>query len=202
MLLHVVSNAIDSLSCRYNIRELSDDLSKSKLELLEYKKQMEALTDQLRQTNKALTIFVQNVEREKNDMEKEIAAKLRSLVIPPIMRLRHKGKLDAAATDLDLLIKQVEDLTTDWTPDSNLAFVLSTTEFRIASLVRHGISTEEIARQLHISPSTVRAHRKNIRRKLNICDARYSLRDFLHSNGHETLIDGGLDRLPLRAGKA
>jgi DNA-binding CsgD family transcriptional regulator len=58
---------------------------------------------------------------------------------------------------------------------------LSFTELRIASLVKGGVTTEEIARQLHIAESTVRTHRKNIRKKLNINTAQYSLRNFLNS---------------------
>jgi len=52
---------------------------------------------------------------------------------------------------------------------------------RIASMIKNGISSEEIARHLYISPSTVKTHRRNIRKKLNIHNSGMNLRAYLES---------------------
>ena len=80
-----------------------------------------------------------------------------------------------------MLTTQIQDLTSGFAVDSRVAMTLSFTELKIASLVKNGITTEEIARQLHIAETTVRTHRKNIRKKLNINNAQYSLRNFLNA---------------------
>jgi DNA-binding CsgD family transcriptional regulator len=72
-------------------------------------------------------------------------------------------------------------LTSGFAIDSRVAMSLSFTELKIASLIKNGITTEEIARQLHIAESTVRTHRKNIHKKLKINNALHSLRNFLNS---------------------
>ena len=57
---------------------------------------------------------------------------------------------------------------------------LSDREFEIFQLVGQGKSTTEIARQLHLSPKTVDAHRGHLKRKLELKDAtalvRYAVR--------------------------
>ncbi|MGA2938269.1 MAG: helix-turn-helix transcriptional regulator, partial [Syntrophobacteraceae bacterium] len=158
-----------------------DDLKQSRSELLAHQQRLENLNTQLLDTNRALSIFAQNIEREREEIEKRIALKLRNLIIPMVVKLRDDQALQKYGVQLDMLTTQIEDLTSGFAMDSRVALTLSFTELRIASLVKNGITTEEIARQLHIAESTVRTHRKNIRKKLNINNAQYSLRNFLNS---------------------
>jgi len=139
------------------------------------------LNTQLLDTNRALSIFAQNIEREREEIETRIALKLRSLIIPMVTKLRNDEALHKFWDQLDILTTQVEDLTSGFAMDSRVAMTLSFTQLRIASLIKNGITTEEIARQLHIAESTVRTHRKNIRKKLKINNAQFSLRNFLNS---------------------
>lgn len=181
--LKIIFNVVKSSGLNCRIQKLVHYLQKSRIDLLSYKKRIEMLDMRLRDTRTAFAIFVQNIERDRDDVENKIAARLRALLMPPIMKLRQNAKLADARTDIDILIKQVDDLTSERSPCFDLAFLLSATELRIASLIKRGVTTDEIARQLHVSPSTVRCHRKNIRRKLHINNARYSLKDFLYSKG-------------------
>lgn len=47
-------------------------------------------------------------------------------------------------------------------------FKLTPTELKIITLIRQGLSSQQVAAQLHIGYETVRSHRKNIYRKLEI----------------------------------
>jgi len=98
-----------------------------------------------------------------------------------VVKLRADQALHKYGVQLDMLTTQIEDLTSGFAMDSRVAMNLSFTELRIASLVKNGVTTEEIARQLHVAESTVRTHRKNIRKKLKINNALYSLRNFLNA---------------------
>lgn len=180
-LYHTISRALQSLENEKESRRLIVDLKQSQAELLSNKQRLENLNTQLRDTNRALSIFAQNVEREREEVEKRIALKLRNLIIPMVERLRKDKNLARYESQLEMLVMQIEDLTSGFTMDSRIAAVLSFTELRIASLIKNGVTTEEIARQLHISASTVRTHRKNIRKKLKINNVQYSLRNFLNS---------------------
>ncbi|MGO9312198.1 MAG: response regulator [Syntrophobacteraceae bacterium] len=181
LLYHSILRAMKSLENERGFTALIDDLKQSRSELLGQQKRLENLNAQLRDTNRALSIFAQNIEREREDVEKRIAVKLRNLIIPMVQKLRNDKALSRYEGQLDMLTMQIEDLTSGFTMDSRVAAVLSFTELRVASLIKNGITTEDIARQLHISESTVRTHRKNIRKKLKINNVQYSLRNFLNS---------------------
>ena len=181
LLYHSILRALKALENERGFRKLIDDLKQSRSELLGQQKRLENLNSQLRDTNRALSIFAQNIEREREDVEKRIAVKLRNLVIPMVQRLKNDKALAKYESQLEMLTMQIEDLTSGFTMDSRVAAVLSFTELRVASLIKNGITTEDIARQLHISESTVRTHRKNIRKKLKINNVQYSLRNFLNS---------------------
>jgi DNA-binding CsgD family transcriptional regulator len=101
--------------------------------------------------------------------------------VPIIERLQQDRKLEQYRTDFELLLSYIEDLTSDLANDVKIAESLSVTELRIASMIKHGVSAEEIARHLYISPSTVKTHRRNIRRKLNIQNSGINLRAYLAS---------------------
>ena len=181
LLYHTLLRALKTLESERNSKILIDDLKQSRAELLTHKDRLENLNAQLRDTNRALSIFAQNIEREREEVEKRIALKLRNLIIPIVEKLRRDKSLSRYEGQLEVLVMQIEDLTSGFAMDSRIAAVLSFTELRIASLIKNGVTTEEIARQLHISASTVRTHRKNIRKKLKINNVQYSLRNFLNS---------------------
>ena len=181
LLYHSITRALKALENERGFRKLIDDLKQSRSELISQQQRLENLNAQLRDTNRALSIFAQNIERERAEVEKRIALKLRNLIIPMVVKLKKDRALAKYEGQLDMLTLQIEDLTSGFTMDSRIAAVLSFTELRIASLIKNGITTEEIARQLHISESTVRTHRKNIRKKLKINNVQFSLRNFLNS---------------------
>jgi FixJ family two-component response regulator len=182
LLYHSIWRALQSLDNERGFKSLIDDLKQSRSELLAHRHRLENLNTQLLDTNSALSIFAQSIEREREEIEKRIGLKLKSLIIPMVAKLRNDQALHRYGAQLDMLTAQIEDLTSGFAMDSRLAMTLSFTELRIASFIKNGITTEEIAKQLHIAKSTVQTHRKNIRKKLNISNGQYALRNFLSSS--------------------
>lgn len=180
LLYHSVVRALKALENERESKRLIDDLKKSRGDLLAQQQRLETLNTQLLDTNRALSVFAQNIEREREEVEKRIAMKLRNLVIPMVVKLKNDPGLHNHSVQLEMLTKQIEDLTTGFAVDSRVAMALSFTELQIASLIKNGVTTDEIARQLNIAESTVRTHRKNIRRKLKINNAQFSLRNYLN----------------------
>lgn len=195
ILSHAIKSALEALEKERSVKQLIQDLKHNEAELLLHKERLEYLNTELIDTNQALSVLARNIERERDQMEKRIAIKLRSLIIPAIEKLRRDESLAQYEMELDMLVKQIEDVTTGFGTDAVVASSLSFTELRIASLIKNGLTSEDIAEQLHISPSTVRTHRKNIRKKLKINNAQYSLKNFLHSkdNPGRDLAEGYRD---------
>ncbi|HYA41788.1 MAG TPA: DNA-binding response regulator [Syntrophobacteraceae bacterium] len=181
LLYHSVLRALTALENERVSKRLIADLERSRSELLDQQQRLEYLNTQLLDTNRALSIFAQNIELEREETEKRIALKLRNLIIPMVTKLKNNPALRNYEGQLNMLTRQIEDLTSGFAMDSRVAMALSSTEVQIASLIKNGVTTEGIARQLHIAESTVRTHRKNIRKKLKINNAQFSLRSYLNA---------------------
>jgi len=157
-----------------------EELEKSQTDLLAHKAGIEALNTQLLETNNALSVLARNLEKSRIESERRLVQRSRTLVLPIIQRLRQNSRL-ANRHDLDLLELYVKDFGADMGSEVKIAAALSAAEMRVAALVKAGMTSEQIARHLFISLSTVKTHRKNIRRKISLTKSSQSLRSFLTS---------------------
>lgn len=181
LLSYSVNRALHIQETELEYKKTRETLEHSQADLLDHKKKLEDLNRRLIQTNQALTVLAQNIAREREETEKRIVLKTRSLIIPIIERLQHDKNLKRYEAELIMLVKHLEDLTSGLAADTKIATSLSFSELRIASLIKNGLTTEDIAKHLHISPSTIKTHRKNIRRKLGINNRQQNLRNYLDS---------------------
>jgi len=181
LLSHSLNRALDVQETELDYKKTRQSLERSQADLLDHKERLEKLTRKLMQTNQALTILAQNIAREKEESERRIVLKTRSLIIPIIEGLQSEKNLKRYEVELAMLVSHLEDLTSGLATDIEIATSLSFSELRIASLIKNGLTTEEIANHLHISPSTVKTHRKHIRKKLGISNQRYNLRNYLET---------------------
>jgi FixJ family two-component response regulator len=179
-LLHYsICRAVKAKEDEQKLKLAIGELKLRQSQLLSQNEHLELLNNQLLETNKALSVLAQNIERERAQLEQLIGLKLKSVIFPTIEKLRKDRYLAKYDVELNMLMSQIEDITSNFGVDTQLAFALSFSELRVASLVKTGLTSEDIAKQLYISASTVRTHRRNIRKKLKINNTAYSLRSFL-----------------------
>ena len=156
-------------------------LETSQRELLDNKLKLENLNNQLMETNNALSVLARNLDRTRKESERSILQRTRTLILPVLEKLLQDKGLEKYGTDLSILVSNVENLGSDFSNGMKPAHSLSASELRIAAMIRNGMSSEEIARHLCISPSTVKTHRKNIRKKLDLRNSGTHLRAYLES---------------------
>jgi DNA-binding CsgD family transcriptional regulator len=58
---------------------------------------------------------------------------------------------------------------------------LTPTELQVASMIKKGLPSRKIADRLYISLHTIKSHRRNIRKKLNIQNSGINLESYLRS---------------------
>ncbi|MGM0382106.1 MAG: PAS domain S-box protein [Thermodesulfobacteriota bacterium] len=136
---------------------------------------------QLIETNKALSVLAKNLDITKKESEKWVIQRIRSCIIPIIEKLQLDKHVERYRIDLDLLTRCISDLSSDVANDIKIALALSNSELHVASLIRNGMSNQEIARHLYITLATVKTHRRNIRRKLELHNSGINLKAYLKS---------------------
>ncbi len=157
------------------------ELGYSQKKLMDNQSKLENLNNQLLETNNALSVLSKNLDRTRKEYEKRVLQRTKTFIIPMIKKLQQAENIKGYRIDLDLLVNYIENLNSDLSNEIKIADSLSTTEMRIASMVRSCMSSEEIATHLCISLATVKTHRKNIRKKLNLRNSGISLRAYLES---------------------
>jgi len=181
LLSHSIRRALDIQKVEIENRMAHEALEQSQKELLLHKERLEYVNRELMEANTALSVLAKNIERERVASDKKIVLKTGALILPIIERLQHDPNLKRYEADLGTLVNYIEDLTSGLATDTRIARTLSFAELRIACMISNGMSSEEIANQLHVAPSTVKSHRKNIRKKLKLDNSSHDLRTYLES---------------------
>ena len=181
ILRHCVVRALDNQRIKLELNRTLKELKLKQSDLLAHKQRLEQLKEELLENNNALSVLARNLERTRLQSEKRILLKTRSLIMPIVGKLQQDEKLKKYKTELSMLENHIETLSSGLATDKIIAAVLTNTELSIASMVANGLTSKEIEKTLNISLETVKTHRKNIRRKLNINNSPYNLRTYLES---------------------
>ena len=79
------------------------------------------------------------------------------------------------------LVCLIDDIHEGFATNLQAASALSARELRTALMIKNGMTNQEIASQLHLALETVKAHRRNIRKKLGITGTKCTLSAYLQS---------------------
>jgi PAS domain S-box-containing protein len=169
--------------------DIAEKLEDKQKELLRHKLDLERANKELVQTNTALSVLARSIDRKRDDLEKKIAQTISAQIIPVIDELKRDKLPPKSLMKLEVLTAYLNDLTPEAARGHDVIISLSAMELRVAMMIRNGFSSEEIARLLHISPHTVKTHRRSIRKKINIKNANINLASYLklrlgRSNDH------------------
>ena len=138
-------------------------------------------TKELVEANNALLVLARNIDKKRGKVRKKAGKILNSKIIPLIDKFQKAETSPNNRLEYDILKTYLNELLTDPKDESSIAFGLSNTELRIATMIRNGLTTSQMARLLSVSSDTVKTHRKNIRRKLNIRNSRVNLASYLRA---------------------
>jgi FixJ family two-component response regulator len=164
LLYHVIKRALDIQKTEIEHRKTLEEFGKRSQELVE--------------TIQALSVLMKNIEIAKQEMGKTIVAQFRSFLVPIIDNIQNERSFKKHESQLELLSNYIENLTGDLSRNQQTDTYLASLSFRelqIALMIKNCMTNEDIATRLHISPETVRTHRRNIRKKLGMKGAKARL---------------------------
>jgi ATP/maltotriose-dependent transcriptional regulator MalT len=168
--------------CFGPLHETLTRLEQGYQELMQRQLHLENLQQQLLETNNALFGLTKKVELARQEAKEQVISQVKLLLFPFLERLKEDQGMKPYEPQLSHLIRcieQVDPVPPASTSPSEIPSVLTSQEQRIASMIRLGLTNDDIAKRLHIAPTTVKTHRRNIRKKLGITGGHNRLSTYL-----------------------
>lgn len=145
-------------------------------------KQLALTTERLLESNAALNALIKNMESKESDLQEQVLANIRFLVLPYLQRIKENAAESAKSSLIDIVEFNLKKVTENFTRRlSSSSYSLTSSEIRVANLIKLGNTTKEIAAMLGTSYKTIESHREAIRRKLGIKYKKINLRSRLLS---------------------
>ena len=191
LLFHTINRALEMQKAELEFQRAYGELKRKKEELLLNQSRLQEANKQLMETNNALSVLAQNIERTQRDTEFQISRRIRSSITPLIEKFSESPHLEDFRIELDVLVDFMDDLLGGLSSEPQITHVLSTTEFRVAALIKNGLTSDEIASHMYVSPCTVKSHRRNIRKKLNLNHSSRNLKRYLQSKFKQQGVEDG-----------
>lgn len=150
--------------------------------LLKNESLLKEQAEKLEESNIALKVLLKHREDDKKQLEDNMLKNIRELILPYVDRILDAG-LDAREQTLAEIIRERlnEILSPFLSRLTSLNLILTPQEIHVATLVREGKTSKEIADIMMISVSGVDFHRKHIRKKLGLTSSGKNLRSTLLS---------------------
>jgi DNA-binding NarL/FixJ family response regulator len=126
-----------------------------------------------------LEVLAKAVEKIKYKAQQKLARSLYSEILPILKKIKSEKNFEYISILVELAIMRLKVFTP--TPDNSFSLLekLTPTEMSIASMIKDGFKSKDIAHLQFVSLNTVKTHRSNIRKKLNLKNKRINLASYL-----------------------
>lgn len=162
---------------------LQRQLAKHRHSESDYSKQKDILLNQIQQqkeelleTNAALRIILRQRDIEKEDLAKSHTTRYQNEILPFLEKIKHTQLLEVQKHYLDIITMNLENILVPASQSGSFNHKPFTeTEVKVINLIKRQKSSKEIASILQVSTGTIRTHRENIRKKMQITNTNKSL---------------------------
>jgi DNA-binding CsgD family transcriptional regulator len=162
-----------------------EEITELKLTEEALRKSREALEEQkqsLEEANIALKVLLKQREDDKLELERKVLSNVKELVLPYVEKLKNSRLRPKDKTLAEIIETHLNDIISPLLQKlSHARILLTPQEMQVASLVKDGRTSKEIADILNITEATVNFHRKNLRTKFGIKGKQVNLRSYLLS---------------------
>jgi PAS domain S-box-containing protein len=142
--------------------------------------------EELTEANAALTVLLKKRQEDKEELEQRLSENVVKIIEPLVRRLQRTDLDDDQIQLLSEIEDNLHDITSSFVTKLTSEYVgLTPMEIQVATHVKQGKSTKEIADILCLAPDTINVHRKKIRKKLGIQNKSLNLQTFLTSLSEE-----------------
>ena len=164
---------------REALRKARDELENR---VKERTRELEIQKTNLEETNIALQVLLEARQEDKKEIEDNVLTNVKSMIAPYFKKIKKTRLDDQQKAILNIMESYLNEIISPFSRKIPLKYSsLTPTEIQVASLIRHGMISKEIAEIMGLSPQTIYNHRKNIRKKLGLENKKTNLRSRLLS---------------------
>jgi PAS domain S-box-containing protein len=152
---------------------------KAEESLRESEEKLRARSQELEEMNSTLKVLLKQREQDQKEIEEKVHSNVKQLVLPYIEKLK-KRKSGEDAEYLNIIETNLHGVLSSLaTTTSGKLHRLTPQELLVANLIKDGRQDKDISEMLTSSINTIKAHRRNIRKKLGLTKGKANLRTFL-----------------------
>jgi len=136
----------------------------------------------LEETNEALKALLARGEDDKKVDEDRIKSNVKELVLPYVEKLKLTGLTIEQQTYLEIIETTIKNVFSSFLQKiTSKQYHFTPKEIQVATLIREGKTTKQIADIMKVTRSAIGLHRHHIRNKLGLGKAKVNLRSYLLS---------------------
>ncbi|WP_459903968.1 LuxR C-terminal-related transcriptional regulator [Desulfosarcina cetonica] len=137
---------------------------------------------ELEEANIALKVLLKQREEDKSDLEQKVITNVKEMILPYVEKLKRAQLKPRDRTLVEIIDAHLQDIISPMMQKlANASIILTPQEIQVATLVKDGKASKEIADILNVSETTIHFHRKNLRRKFGLSNSQTNLRSYLIS---------------------
>ena len=155
---------------------------RSEEQLRKREEELREKTIRLEEVNQALKTLLKHRDENKKELENKIMSNINELVLPYVAKLK-ETKLDAyQQVYVEIIETNLNDILSPFLLKITSKYLSFTPkEIQVATLIKEGKSTKEIAKMMKVGKGAVDLHRHHIRNKLGLNNKKVNLRSYLSS---------------------
>ncbi len=178
-IISIISDITDRIKAEKALKESEKKLLKAHDEL---ESKVKKRTTELNEINSALTIILRKSQEEKTELEEKVLSNVKGLILPFINALKNSPLDNEQIRFLTIIESNFTNIISPFSRVLSSKYSLLTPkEIQIASLIREGKSTKEIAELIASNKNAVEFHRTNLRKKLGLRNKKQNLKSHLMS---------------------
>ena len=136
----------------------------------------------LEEVNMAMKVVLENKDDVNLKLQENIVTNIKQTVLPYLEKLKQEELNERQKSYIKIMESNLYNILSPFARKLSSSFIrLTSTEIKVADLIKSGKSSKGIADTLGLSPQTIDFHRKNIRKKLGLKNRKKNLRTYLLS---------------------
>ena len=172
----VEERTMDLLQFSESLKTEIVERKEAEKKLRKRERELKMKSNNLQEVNTAMKVLLDQREQDRREVEETVMNNVKELLAPYLERLKKTKLTDVQLAHVRVLETNLDNIVSPFLKTLHSKYLnLTPKEIRVASLIKEGRTTKEIAELLGMSVAAVDFHRNNIRKKLGLRNKKANL---------------------------